>query len=458
MKFLPGATRHAALAIVILSLALTLTASAAQLPNQGQANSAFTSTCILTGTTITPDACLFNSFPLMAIGIIISFMIIAIVYMAGNVMNYKPLKDWYRKELWESIKTIILVCVILSVLVILSGITDMLVGANYVAPLQQGNQNALSTNLASLYNADNVYVGQQLELSYQAYSAMLGLATGLGILKSLQLYLWFPIPLVTPTIPPIPFGSVQFGSQEYLYRSNFISATQTEASGYSFTQSITGVVIIPMLILFQFQSSFFYYLMALGLGVLIPLGIIFRAFPLCRDVGGTLIATGIGIAIVYPSLLLLLNMPVTNYIYTFTAAQTASNSCPFGSGYICKAWNAVTTFISGANLGTAAKVAASPVTNFVKFPVLIALGSTAAGNANVIGALTSGYYTGLTTPLTSGILPSLNFILAESLGMILQFILVAIDLLVGLLITGAVTQVLGGKVKLGIGSKLSIRT
>ena len=43
--------------------------------------------------------------PFMAIGIMFSFMVIAVVYMVGNVMNYKPLKDWYRAELWEAIKT-----------------------------------------------------------------------------------------------------------------------------------------------------------------------------------------------------------------------------------------------------------------------------------------------------------------------------------------------------------------
>ena len=72
--------------------------------------------------------------------------------------------------------------------------------------------------------------------------------------------------------------------------------------------------------------------------------------------------------------------------------------------------------------------------------------------------MNEGILVGLTTPLTSGIFPTLNFILAKTLGMILQFILVAIDLLVGILITRAVTQMLGGKVRLGLGSKLGIRT
>ncbi len=433
MEFLPGA-RYAALALAFLLAALAL-------PVGAQATTSFKQTCIITGTTTTPDACIASSFPYMSLGILLSFMVIAIVYMLGNVMNFKTLKDWYRGELWEAIKTLLMVGVIISVLVIMSGVTDAFVGTTPVQPLQ-GTPGALSTNLAYLYNADNVYVGQQLNASYQAYAALLGLSTGFGILKSTTLSLWVPIPLFW-AVPPVVFGAVQFGSTENLLQSNFIS----DAGGYPILQSLTGTVVLPMLMFFQFQSSYFYYIVTLGLGILIPLGIIFRAFPLVRNIGGTLIATGIGLALVYPCLLLLVNMPVSNYMYAFSYSQTLSNSCPFASGLMCKGWNAITSMIASTSPGGI---------GFTKFPLAVALGSGPASNAKIVGAMGSGFLVGLTTPLTSGIFPTLNFITDNMLGMILQFILVAIDLLVGLIITGAVTQTLGGKVKLGIGKKLSL--
>ena len=62
------------------------------------------------------------------------------------------------------------------------------------------------------------------------------------------------------------------------------------------------------------------------------------------------------------------------------------------------------------------------------------------------------------TPLVAGLYPTLNFIIDETLGVILQFILFALDILIGLIITGAITQMLGGKVRLGFGKKLSFRS
>jgi hypothetical protein len=434
-----------------LMVALLLAALLADLPS-AQAVTPFTQTCIITGQVATADNCILSSFPYMAIGILLSFMVIAIVYMLGNVMNFKSMQDWYRAELWEAIKTLVMVGVIISSLVLVSAVADILVGVpqgQYVQPFS-GTSGALSTNLASLYNADNTYLAQQLNGSYQSYAAVLGLSTGIGILKSFSLSLWIPIPL----IPPDVFGSIQFGSMENLLTSNFLSAGPGE-SAYSITQNISQLVAIPMLIAFQFQSTFFDNLVELGLGILIPLGIIFRAFPLVRDIGGTLIATGIGLALVYPALLLIINLPVSSYIYAFTYSQTLSSSCPFSSGLVCNMWNAVIGLIAQPGLFT---VGGAGAANFAKFPLAIALGSNAANNANVVGALIEGYSVGLATPLTYGIFPSLNLIIDNTLGMVVQMILLGIDIMLGLIIVGAITSLLGGKVRLGFGSKLSLRT
>ena len=213
----------------------------------------------------------------MFIGVLLSFMIIALVYMLGNVMQFRSMQNWYRAELWEAIKTIIVMGVIISSLVIVSAIANILVGNQYAAPF--GNTpDALSMNLANLYNTDNSYVTGQLNSVYQAFGGILGLSTASAISK-LQLSLWVPLPLFWP-FPPEVFGSVQFGiAGSPLLSTNFITAASGQSS-YSITQNITDIVIVPMLIIFQTQASYFYYIVMLGLGVLIPIGIIFRAFPL----------------------------------------------------------------------------------------------------------------------------------------------------------------------------------
>ncbi|MDE1865509.1 MAG: hypothetical protein KGH94_02630 [Candidatus Micrarchaeota archaeon] len=437
---LPPAFRYAALTLALLSSFLILSNGAV-----ANANTA----CIITGQVVAPDTCIISAFPYMAIGILISFMVVAIVYMLGNVMNFGSMQNWYRAELWETIKTIIMVVVVISVLVILSAIANILVGAQYTLPGQQGEvpgvATSLSTNLANLYNADSTFLAQQLNGSYQAYAAVLGLSTGVGVLQSLAVTMWVPLPL----IPPYVIGSIQFGSSENLLNSNFITAT---GSQYSITQNIIGLVVIPMLITFQVLSTYFYQLMAIGLGILIPLGVIFRAFPLVRNIGGTFIATGIGISLVFPALLLIVNLPISNYIYAFTYSQTLNGNCPFTSGLICNLWLAMTTGINGDILGPGV------TGTIINGPLNIALGTVASNNANVVSALDAGYYTGIATPLTYGIFPSLNLILANTLGMILQMILLGIDIMVGLIVTGAITHMLGGKVRLGFGSKLSFRT
>jgi hypothetical protein len=456
---LPPGFRYIALAFIFLSSLLLMTHAQAAPINCTTGTCQVT--CILTpGQVTTPDSCIFHAFPLMAIGILLSFLIIAIVYVLGNVINFRTMQNWYMAELWETVKTLILLGVIVAALVMLSAVADVLVGvpqAQVIQPLS-GTAGALGTNLAGLYGADSTYLAQQLNGSYQSYAAVLGLDTGIGILKSLSLSLWIPIPI----IPPVIIGSVQFGSTEQVLQSNFITSNPGE-SAYSITQNIIQLVVVPMLIAFQFQSTYFYDLVTFGLGILIPIGVIFRAFPLVRNIGGTLIATGIGLALVYPALLLIVNLPVSNYIYAFTYSQSLNNNCPFSSGLMCEMWSAVINVIAQPSTfaGLTAGVATAGLTTassaFVTFPLTLALGSAAAGNANVVDAEVEGFGVGLGTPLTStGIYPSLNFIIDNTLGMILQLILLGIDIMFGLIITGAITDLLGGKVRLGFGSKLSL--
>ena len=78
--------------------------------------------CIITGTMISPGMCVLSSVPYMMIGILLSFMVIALTYMIGNVINYSRMKDWYKTELWETIKSLLLVVIIMASLVLLSAV------------------------------------------------------------------------------------------------------------------------------------------------------------------------------------------------------------------------------------------------------------------------------------------------------------------------------------------------
>lgn len=423
----------------------------------------FTQTCIITNNMATPQDCVYSAIPLMFVGIMISLAIMALVYIAGNIANYEPLKDWYRGELWETVKSVILVGVILSSLVIASGVADALAGQS--TSLSAGGTGGmapsqLSGNLATLYNvAQNSYLEPQLMGLYKAYSGMAGLSLGVGLLKSVTISAWFPIPI------PLPFVSVtlQSGFKTALLKSNYIS---TAAIGEYSPVNPVGPptliseadenVLIPTLLAFQVQYDLFPIIVGFGLGVLIPIGMILRAFPIFRGIGGALIAYGIGAAIIYPTLLVVFNLPVSNYFYSFQPAnqQQATCSAMLGSGVtsalLCTALNAVISFEEGAVgffTGT--------------IPTTLAFGTfaTASSGSQFTGVAVAGgqgFLTGFLTPLVptnaGGIYPSLNFVIDTMVGPILQFILLILDLMIGIIAADGIARLLGGRLMPGFGS------
>ena len=197
-----AARHHLLSASVVLSLLLLLgsavpLAHAQQPPTSQAQNQPFKQTCIITNTIITPEQCITSTFPLMAVGLLLSVMIIAVVYMLGEVFNYEKLKGWYRAELWEVIKSLIVVISVISALVIMSGIAAALAGFQ---PAQQGGStSALGQNLNNLYSVDTMYLGQQLNNSYSSYASMLGVSMSIGLLKEFTVSLWAPLPpIVSP--------------------------------------------------------------------------------------------------------------------------------------------------------------------------------------------------------------------------------------------------------------------
>ena len=247
-------------------------------------------------------------------------------------------------------------------------------------------------------------------------------------------------------------GSVQSGSVAPIFQSNYIDSLGAQ-SGLSLI-SITAIYTTTVLIVFLFQSNLLYVIGAIGLGIFIPIGIIMRAFPFVRGIGGTLIAIGIGISIIYPVLLLALNLPVTNYIFSITSAARpgSTSSCPFSaSGLACKLWSGLAQImntVSGYMTGTTGIMALSFGTNAA---------SSLAGATALAG---QGFWTGVPGCRAygngSGIFPALNFVIDHSLDQIVQFILFVLDIIIAYAMVGGIAQILGGKLTLGIGKKFTL--
>ena len=397
--------------------------------------------CIITGTMISPGMCVLSSVPYMMIGILLSFMVIALTYMIGNVINYSRMKDWYKTELWETIKSLLLVVIIMASLVLLSAVANALAGNQAIQPSGSFDQGALNANLAGLYmTANSMYLYPQLENSYAAFDAMQGMAFGNSALQSLKVSYFLPLPIFFPWPPFVIIGAFKDGATANLFSSNYLSFS-TGSAAFSITNDLTTLIVVPMMMVFQVQYDMFFYIVALGLGVMIPIGIILRAIPMLRNLGGTAIALGIGMSLIYPGILVLFNLPISNYIYTFTLAQSQlpGSGCPFTTTLVCEMWNGFISIVTPFNpLAVYNPIA---LLDFGQF------GTTSAG----ISAWNTGFNLGLISPLASGsIYPSLNFIIDNMIGSVLQFVLVALDILIGLILANSVASMLGGTLRLGV--------
>lgn len=412
--------------------------------------------CIITGTQLSVGDCIANTIPLAAIGILLSMLLGAITFMAGEVFNYSPLKGFYKRELWETVKSMIIIAIIFSSVIIAGALATALAGNS--AQFQGGgysqSSTALTNNFASLYTtANTAYIQPQLQSSYVTFSSMLGLSMGTDLLKTFSVSTWLPIPLPTPLGV---VGFVQFGSKANIFQSNYIDSLANKGS--ISLLSITATYVTTILLVFQFQSDLLFVIVIIGFGVFIPVGIIMRAIPFVRGIGGTMIAIGIGISIVYPALLVGFNLPVTNYMYSIKPAPASSAACPFAggpAGLLCQFWSGITGLINSAASTIFLGVGTSASTTS---PIQIAFGTNlpAATLTASDTQMAQGFWTGLAGPFANGIFPALNFVIDNSLNQIVQFILFVFDIIIGVALTNGIASLMGGKLTLGIGKRFKL--
>ncbi len=375
--------------------------------------------CIITQSTTSIGACIMSAVPIAMIGILLSIMLIAVAYMLGEVFDISNLKGWYKGELWEVTKSVAIIIIIFAVLIIMSGIAATLYGLSYSTSLT-GNQVSASgivlNNLVGVYTSTmNDYVIPQYTTVNNALNGMIGLSLAVGALKSFTYSLYFPI--------PIPFvGSLDFGASGILYKSSVIEST-TAAPNLSFVVDVISLIIIPIEILFSLMNTYFIDIVAIGLSVFLPIGIVLRAIPFLRGIGGTMIGIGIMISLIFPSLLLLFNIPVSSFIVGPTAPASAAYSCS-GNYIYCL----IMSFVHATT-------------------------STILSAINTMGYSLTGAEYGLATFFAAppSIFPALNYITGEIEQVILQFILLILDIIITITVGNSIARMLGGNVRLGIG-------
>ncbi len=385
-------------------------------------------------------SCIYGALPYVFIGLLISFYIVALAFLAGEVLNIAALKNWYKGELWESAKSLALVVIIFAALVVMGAIASQIQGIPSVSGSYGCPGVNPGTSLSQLYDVVDNFLCGQVQIANESFNNLIGTALGVSYIKSIKFQTFFALP-----IPPIPLPdifptafAINMGTDWSPYASSVIDVDP--ARPQSFLKDITQTFIFPVL----FAQLAIYFIMPLlfsvGLGIFIPLGLIFRAIPFLRSIGGTILAIGIGLALVFPSLFAVVNASIIQNVgvYGTNPGSPGIITCSLGNGI---------PIIGGVFSGMCATV----LNLLDPYQIVFTGISQPAGTA-----LMNGFYGGTNAFTQADLFYILNPLLYYAAPVVLQFILLVIDLIIGIIITGNIARMLGGSLRLRIGSKMKL--
>ncbi|MEM0200869.1 MAG: hypothetical protein QXD23_00490 [Candidatus Micrarchaeaceae archaeon] len=364
-----------------------------------------------------------NAISLSLLGILVSFFFIAIIYIINKVFPEARLGSFITNEYREIVKTILIIVIIYGALSFFSGVAVSLTGASI---------GSFSTNLGNLLYNSEVYLCNTNNVLTSGAGNLIDVALADGLLKSLVIT-WGGLPIPPVPLPgigaflPVVKSGVEFNLlTNNIFQTDFVSGAQFVTSVMN---DIFNNVIFPAVNLITVQISILPLFEIIGLWVLIPLGIVFRALPFIRGIGGTLIAFGIGIALIWPATLVLFNAPVSNFFYSYLSIQgeTPVSTC--------------------ASLGLISSIC-SGLSEYSYFSPSIALINSGVSSIEPFSLAVSSLFS---------IYPGLNYILQNSLYIILQvFILFIFDLIIVYTITENIAKTLGGSLNLSLTNKLKL--
>ncbi|MEM0159205.1 MAG: hypothetical protein QW393_00305 [Candidatus Micrarchaeaceae archaeon] len=344
---------------------------------------------------------------LSLIALELSFDVVAIGYIIGRFFPGTGIHGWLRNEYWEIAKSAMIIAAIIPILIFLSNIAVALYG---IPP-----STSYVSNIGTLVSAtEQNYLCCAFATAEQGNNYLTGLGLAIGIYKDLKIGLWIPIPLVPPTV------FLQSGFQISPYQNSMLESTVLTGQYESLARDALAYVVAPSTLLLGFLIYILPTAVVLGIAILIPMGIFLRAFPFVRGIGGTLIAIGIGLGIIFPSLLLFLNLPISNMVQNNFPihSQLSSATSPFG--------------------GTIFSVIMDSIQSIIN---------------NIVSTF-SGVWDGLASFGT--IYPALNGIMYYTLFSLVQFVLFVVDLLIAYPLVDSIAKQLGGTIRFSLSGKFKL--
>ncbi len=364
-----------------------------------------------------------NAISLGLIGIMLSLAIMALGYMIGTIFPNIGLRQWVtQNESWELIKSLIILASIYSIILF---ITSILVNiAQTTTSLQtQTSQASTQTNTVNFNNMVEAfanivrtnYLQQGCELTEQSLYFLYIFTIASGFLRSFTIDADAGVAVLAEFVTI----GVDWGFKSSFFNSEVFGSLTTSfifSRNYSIIVD-TYFIAFYTFLLFLLQYKFLDFIMFLGLILFIPIGIAFRSFPILRPLGGTLIGIGIGISLIYPSLLIFLNAPISNIAMQFYSISTVNlgNTNGFASDLLVQL---VTLLVSSISAFQDIFLAFSSINSIFPFFNHFLITQSQAQGISI-------------APIGNGVY------------IIVQYILYIIDLVIGLSLTNDIAKLLG---------------
>ena len=247
-----------------------------------------------------------DTIALALLALTVSFDVIAIAYIINKLFPSTGVRDWINTEYWEVAKTALLIVSIYAVLSVLGNVASLVAPQQLVNPIGSGPDFSASSvsGLYGLVNGACTYLNGETTFEGTTLNYLFGLGWSVGLIKNTQVTAVTKIPV--SVTPPIELDS---GFLMNIYFNNMIATEPGQSPYQSMLNDLLMIVAVPVTLITQVQLELLPILFTLGLGVLIPLGLLLRAFPFIRGIGGTFVAIGIGLSLIYPASLVLLELP-----------------------------------------------------------------------------------------------------------------------------------------------------
>ena len=223
--------------------------------------------------------------------IVVTFGIIAVVYMLSQVLSNKMLEHWSKTELYEAVGTAFLLFLYLS----LSSFLDSTLGPAFV-----GTNLMQLTASSTTGPATDSWEGTAFNHAKKYLDARIDEV--IVIIKGLTTMAMFSGALSTFSFILMKIGYISLTLFAALGSIQFTVSTVIGAVTMSFLQLIMQRELLGLLSHGVFN-------------ILLPLGIFFRAFPVTRSAGSSIIALCIGLGIILPLMYIVLE-DVAEFYYT----------------------------------------------------------------------------------------------------------------------------------------------